>query len=127
MSDAIFIAAPPNTTWPLDLTDFEGSLQTHWSDVHVTPRHAPATNEDYLAFELDLEGERRHGAYFDHRYLLLEDGTPALWADTIAWFLGLLPTDAQVVCMTEAVPQPIPMPRQASADQVIAVLDSLGT
>jgi hypothetical protein len=44
---------------------------------------------------------------------------------TIVWFLSLLPTDAQVVCMTEAVPQPIPMPRQADTEQIAAVLESL--
>jgi hypothetical protein len=127
MSDAIFIAAPPNTTWPLDLTGFDGPLRTRWPAVHTEIRQAPVNNEDYLAFELDLDSERRHGAYFDRRYLLLEDGAPAFWADTIAWFLSLLPTDAQVVCMTEAVPQPIPMPRQAGAEQIVAVLEALGS
>lgn len=127
MSDAIFIAAPPNTTWPLDLNGFESPLRARWPEVHTVVRQAPATDDDYLAFELDLAGERRHGAYFDRRYLLLEDGTPALWADTIAWFLSLLPTEAQVVCMTEAVPQPVPMPRRADAEQITAVLESLGS
>lgn len=125
MSDAIFIAAPPNTTGPLDLAGFERELRARWSEVHTAARQAPATNEDYLAFELDLDGEGRHGAYFDHRYLLLEDGTPAFWADSIAWFLSLLPIDAQVVCMAESAPQPTPMPRQADPGQITTVLESL--
>lgn len=127
MTDSIFVAAAPPTTWPLDLASVDSQLRARWPEVGTAVRHAPATSEDYLAFELDLDGERRHGAYFDHKYLLLEDGTPTFWADTIVWFLTLLPGDAQVVCMTEAVPEPIPMPRHADADQVISVLASPGS
>lgn len=126
MADSIFVAAAPPNTWPLDLPNFDGRVRARWPEAHTAVRHAPATNDDYLAFEVDLDGERRHGAYFDRKYLLLEDGTPKFWAETITWFLSLLPADAQVVCMTEAVPEPIPMPRHASADQVTAVLESLG-
>jgi hypothetical protein len=127
MTDSIFVAAAPPTTWPLDLAGLDSQLRARWPEVHTAVRHAPATSEDYLAFEVDLDGERRHGAYFDHKYLLLEDGTPKFWADTIVWFLALLPGDAQVVGMTEAVPEPIPMPRHADADQVISVLESPGS
>jgi hypothetical protein len=126
MSDGIFIAASPNTLWPLEIDGFEGRVRTRWPDVRTETRHAPTSDEDYLAFELDIDGERRHGAYFDRRCLLLEDGTAAFWADTIAWFLSLLPTDAQVVCMTEAVARPIPMSRHADAAQIVTVLESLG-
>lgn len=126
MADSIFIAAAPSTTWPLDMTGLGGQLRSRWPEIHMTARHAPATNDDYLAFELDLDGGRRHGAYFDRKYLLLEDGTPKFWAETITWFLSLLPADARVVCMTEAVPEPIAMPRHADADHVTAVLGSLG-
>lgn len=126
MADSIFVAAAPPTSWPLDLTSLEGQLRSRWPEARTAVRHSPATNEDYLAFEVDLDGERRHGAYFDHQHLLLEDGTPTFWAETITWFLALLPGDAQVVCMTEAVPEPIPMPRHADVDHVISVLESLG-
>jgi hypothetical protein len=127
MADSLFVAAAPPTGWPLDLAGLESQLRTRWPEAHTAVRHSPATDEDYLAFEIDLDGERRHGAYFDHKYLLLEDGTPRFWADTIVWFLALLPRDAQIVCMTEGVPEPIPMPRYADADQVTSVLESLGT
>lgn len=126
MADSIFVAAAPATTWPLDMAGLASQLRTRWPEVHTSTWHSPATDENYLAFELDLDGECRHGAYFDHRYLLLEDGTPKFWVETITWFLSLLPGDAQVVCMTEAVPEPILMPRHAGADQVVSVLASLG-
>jgi hypothetical protein len=50
---------------------------------------------------------------------------PEFWAETISWFLALLPDDAEVVCMTEAVPEPVPMPRHADPDQIVSVLESL--
>jgi hypothetical protein len=124
-SDTIFIAAAPATTWPLDLTGFGERLRDRWPEVRLTARPALAPNHGRLAFELDIDGERRHGTYFDRRYLVLEDGTPRFWAETIAWFLALLPADAQVVCLTEAVPEPVPLRRDADADQVVAVLESL--
>jgi hypothetical protein len=125
MTGSIFVAAAPMTTWPLTMATFASRLRGRWPAVHTSARHAAATNHDYLAFELDLDGERRHGAYFDGRYLVLSDGTPKFWAETITSFLALLPANAQVVCMTETVPEPIRLPRQATTDQVIAVLDSL--
>jgi hypothetical protein len=109
------------------MASLESQLRTRWPEVHTAARHSSATDEDYLAFELDLDGERRHGSYFDRKYLLLEDGTPTFWAETITWFLALLPSDAHVVCMTDAVPEPIPMPRHANADQVVSALALLGT
>ena len=76
MADSIFVAAAPATTWLLDMAGLASQLRTRWPEVHTSTWHSPATDENYLAFELDLDGECRHGAYFDHRYLLLEDGTP---------------------------------------------------
>jgi hypothetical protein len=125
MAGSIFVAAAPPTTWPLDMAGLEGQLRARWPEVHTAARHSSATEVDYLAFEADLAGERRHGAYFEHMYLLLEDGTPEFWAETISWFLALLPDDAEVVCMTEAVPEPVPMPRHADPDQIVSVLESL--
>jgi hypothetical protein len=126
MRDGIFIAAAPGSTWPLSLDSFAARLRARWADVVTVARHAAATNQDYLAFEVDLEGERRHGSFFDGRYLVLEDGTPSFWADTMAWFLSLLPVDASVVCMTESVPEPVPLARQASSAEIVAVLESIG-
>lgn len=127
MTDTIFIAAPQDTTWPLELGGFERQLRTRWSDVHTWTRHNAITDQDFLSFEMDMAGERRHGAYFDRHLLVLEDGTPDFWTDTIAWFLSLLPVDAEVVCMTETVPEPVPMPRRADPRQIVAVLESLGS
>ncbi len=59
MPDGIVIAAPPNTTWPLDAAGFRRALRTRWSHVHTAARHASATSQTYVAFELDLDGQRR--------------------------------------------------------------------
>lgn len=125
MRTTIFIAAPPGGTWPLAMGGFEVELRSRWPEVWTARRTSAITSEEYLAFEIDIEGESRHGAYFDHRSLHLQDGTPEFWADTIVWFLSLLHRDAGVVCMTEHAPEPTSLARDATADQIVAVLDAL--
>jgi hypothetical protein len=58
--------------------------------------------------------------------LILCDGPPELWADTIVWFLSQLPSDAAVVAMVESSPEQIaPVPRTADPAAVRDLLDQL--
>jgi hypothetical protein len=43
------------------------------------------------------------GCYFVNQNLTLKAGTIEEWADTIAWFLNLLPADNPTICLLEAV------------------------
>lgn len=126
MHDAIYIAAPPGTTWPLDLDTLDQRLQEYLPDLRAYLKHAPVTDKDYLDFETTLAGEPRHGTYFDRSHLILRDGPPAFWAATIAWFLSLLPQDTQAVAMLEANPEHLaPIPTAATAEQIQDLLETL--
>jgi hypothetical protein len=127
VNDAIYIAAPPGTTWPLDLDALDQRLQERFPDLRAFLKHAPVRDQHYLDFQTTLEGLPRHGSYFDRTHLILRDGPPQLWADTIAWFLSLLPEDAEAVAMLETNPEHLAaLPRTASAEQISVLLEELG-
>ncbi|MFF4751471.1 hypothetical protein ACWD5R_05530 [Streptomyces sp. NPDC002514] len=82
--------------------------------------------EFVLDFQLDLEGMTRTVSYYDHSNLILGDGDPEFWADTIVWFLGLLPADADAVAMVEVNPEhTAPIPPRADAETIHALLEGL--
>lgn len=126
MNDAIYIAAPPGTTWPLDLDTLDQRLQERFADLRAFLKHAPVRDQDYLEFQTTLEGLPRHGSYFDRTHLILRDGPPSLWADTVVWFLSLLPADAEAVVMLETNPEHVaPLSRTAGPEQISALLEEL--
>jgi hypothetical protein len=126
VNDAIYIAAPPGTHWPLDLDTLDLRLQERFPDLRAFLKHAPVRDQDYLDFQTTLEGLPRHGTYFDRTHLILRDAPASLWAETIAWFLSLLPPDAEAVAMLETNPEhTAPMPRTATPEQITALLDEL--
>lgn len=124
-NERIIVAAEPGTDWPLSLTDFADQLRGRWPDARTWVRHSPVTDGDYVAFEVGVAEQSRSGAYFEHRQLDLSDGTPEDWADTIAWFLRLLPATSQPVCLLAAVPEPTPLPRTSSPTEIAAILNDL--
>ncbi|MDQ0761001.1 hypothetical protein [Streptomyces canus] len=125
MQDAIFVAAPPGTVWPLTLGEFETRILVRYPEALCTAKHEPIRGQDYLAFEIDLDGERRHGSYFDRSHLILQDAPPAFWADTVVWFLGLLPPGTPAVAMIETNPDTAPIPPGAGAEDVRLLLEAL--
>ncbi|MFJ5927653.1 hypothetical protein ACIQF6_34165 [Kitasatospora sp. NPDC092948] len=126
--NAIYIAAPEGTTWPLSGQDVERRLETRFPDVQTWHKYAPVSRSAYIDFEIDIDGERRHGSYFDHRHLILRDAEPQFWADTVAWFLGLLPPGTNAVAMVESNPDEIrPVPAAATTRQIADLLDSLAS
>jgi hypothetical protein len=52
-------------------------------------------------FDVLVDGMPRGGNYSVGHTLVVDDGTPAEWAHTLAWFLSLLPPDSGVVAMAE--------------------------
>ncbi|MFJ1796573.1 hypothetical protein [Kitasatospora griseola] len=124
--DAIYIAAPEGTTWPLAGQDIERLLEARFPDVRIQHKYAPVSRANYTDFEMTVDGEVRHGSYFDHRHLILRDGTPELWADDIVWFLGLLPPGTPAVAMVESNPDTIPaIPPAATVHEIRELLDGL--
>jgi hypothetical protein len=53
------------------------------------------------------------------------NGEPALWADTIVWFLRQVPIQTSRVAMVEANPETVPIPPGADVDTVREMRDSL--
>jgi hypothetical protein len=123
--DKIYIAAPEGTSWPLDLDTAEARLRDRFPDIVTSRRTAPASGQDVLSFDVTIEGTPRHGIYVDGGNLTLSDGTPADWADTISWFLSLLPAGTPAFVMTEQNPRPTPIPAATSADSIRDLLDGL--
>jgi len=132
-TEGIFIAAQEGTEWPLTLNEFSDHLCKRWPDVRLLTHHSPVTNKDYLSFQV----RRPHSIYADHfplygcyfvnQHLALEEGTIEEWADTIAWFLTLLPEDSPTVCLLEAVFIPTPLPNTSSPEEVAAILNELNS
>ncbi|MBB5159086.1 hypothetical protein [Saccharopolyspora phatthalungensis] len=125
MQDGIFIAAPQGHPWEVSLDQVEGWLRERFPQALIFRERTRSSRVEYLDFECAIEGETRHGAFFERSHLLLNDGSPSFWADFIVWFLGRLPTGSQAVGMLEAVPEPRPLPTDATPDQVIAFFDDL--
>jgi hypothetical protein len=125
MSDKLVIAATPGTTWPLDLDTAETKIRERFPGV-VTSRHIGATTGlEYVSFDVEIDDMMRHGIYVDGGNLTLSDGTPADWADTIAWFLSLLPPGTEAVALSEQNGELAYIPPNASAEQLQSILDRL--
>jgi hypothetical protein len=125
MRTTIFLSPPEGDTWPLAVDAAEPLFRDRWPGINpIRGEGHPATRR-LLDFDLHLNGDRVSVVFQDGGPLVLNDGTPAQWAETIAWFLSLLPADASVVTMTEYNPTPVPLDRNASADNVRRLLDSL--
>jgi hypothetical protein len=65
MSDTIFIAAPEGASWSLTREEMEARIRARWPNAHTAMKSIPVTGADYVAFEVDIDGFRRHGMYVD--------------------------------------------------------------
>jgi hypothetical protein len=123
VSEGIFVGAPQGQRWPLSIDDAETQLRARFPDAILQRRTSGVTGEPYLSFTVDLaDGMPRHGVYAEGRNLALSDGTPADWADTIAWFIRLLPAGTPMLAMVEANPTPVPIPEGTSTPDTIRQL-----
>lgn len=125
-TERIIIAPAEGSEWPLSIADFAARLRERMPDAHTTTQRLPGPDGDpYYTFQFGQPGGRRHGAYFERHNLSLSDGTIEDWADTIAWFLRLLPESTPTVCALEAVPIPTAMPTRSTPEQITAILNEL--
>ena len=127
MYTTIHILAPEGTRWPLDMAIFGSQLSVRIPGVSIRgPKQTSVGGVDYVPFEGEIAGEVRHGLYAAGTQLILEDGSPEFWSDTIVWFLDLLPPGSRVMAMVEVNPQEIaPIPAGADAATIEAVLNRL--
>lgn len=124
-TERIIIAPDEGSAWPLSLADFAERLRERIPDVHMSIKHSASTDGDYYRFQFGAPGQLRYGTYFEHHHLGLSAGTIEDWADTIAWFLRLLPERTRTVGLLEAVPIPTPLPSRSTPQQIVAILNGL--
>lgn len=127
MQDSIFIAAPQGTSWPLALETFGTRFEQQWPEARIfPPERGGASNEDYINFQVTLDGQLRTGSYFDRSTLILRDGPPQVWAETITWFLRLLPAGTPAVAMCESNPEEVrPIPANSDTETIRRLLEAL--
>ena len=127
MSSTLYIVAPEGRPWPIGLDAAEASLREHWPTASVKRVVSAVNGKPYLSFDVQLNGIARWGTYAasDVTCLSLSDADPAGWADTIVWFLGLLPAGSTALAAVAENPKMIPLPPTASAQDVREAFERL--
>lgn len=124
-SERIIIAAAPGTEWPLTLSEFEQRIRADRPGVRTQMKRLAGTDRAYVDFEIGDGANTRTGAYYENNHFDLSDDTPDFWADIIAWFLSLLPPDAQIMGFLEAVPEPRQLPHDSTPQQIVTIFNEL--
>ena len=124
-SSSLYLVAPEDQPWPIGLDTAEASLREHWPAARITRQVSAVNGSSYLSFDVTVNGAPRWGTYSDRTGLSLSEGSPADWADTIAWFLTLLPAGSTALAMAEENPQLTPLPANAAAPFVREVYERL--
>jgi hypothetical protein len=123
MWEKLYIVAAEGTTWPLDLDTVEREFRRRFPGCVLSRRRGAASGKDYVSFDLDVDG-MRHGIYVDGGNLTLSGGSPEAWADTVAWFLALLPADSSAVAVA-TWPFVVTVDVGATREQIRQMLDQL--
>jgi hypothetical protein len=109
----------------LDLDLIESHLRTRFPQARIRRRRGAATQVEYVRFDTEIAGLRRQGMCFDRGGIVVSDGSPEDWADTLSWYLPLLPSDAPVVAMTEHNQDLTPIPSDATPTQIQQVFEQM--
>jgi hypothetical protein len=117
MDEGLFLGTPPGQSWPLTATALEEQLRQRFPGAFTRRATSGVTGAEALDFEVPLaDGDTHGGSYTETGVLALTDGPPHLWADTMVWFLRLLPPTEPVYAMREDNPTPTPLPTEARTD-----------
>jgi hypothetical protein len=121
MSGTLYFGPGPGASWPLTIAAVEAALQQRFPSARFVHRTMPTNQQPYLRFELDPgDGELRKGTFGSNGVLSLSDGTPEVWAGTIAWYLSLLPPATSVYAFVEeSSTDPSPVPETVTAPEAI--------
>ncbi|GIH03951.1 hypothetical protein Rhe02_20180 [Rhizocola hellebori] len=121
----LYVAAPEGQTWPIDLDDAEASIRRRWPNARFERPSSAVTGGSYLSFDVVVGGMPRYGTYVSRSHLTLSQGSPQDWAETIVWFLQLLPPGTPALAMAEDNPELEPVPSGASVQDVIDLYERL--
>jgi hypothetical protein len=125
MRTTIFLSPPEGDTWPLDVAAAEPLFRDRWPSISPMRGTGHPASRQSIDFHVKLADQTVSVVYQDAGPLVLNDGTPEEWADTIVWFLNLLPAGTSVVTMTDFNPSPVPLDRTAGGDYIRRLLDTL--
>lgn len=123
MRTTIYLSAPEGQRWRLDADTVEERIQHRWPQVAVRRTTGRATGSERLSCAIDLGEQEGRLVYQQGGPLVLDDGEPGEWSDTIAWFLAMLPAGSGTVAMTGHNRAVVPVARGATADQIRDLLD----
>jgi len=115
---SIYVVAPQGRPWPLDLSSAEERLRQHWPSAHITRQVSLVNNAAYLSFDVKINGRARWGTLQPELCLSLAEGSPADWAETIAWFVNQLPPGSTALAAMDENPDLAPIPPGSSADDL---------
>jgi hypothetical protein len=117
MDEGLFLGAPPGHAWPLPAVTLQARLRERYPDAPLRLTDSAVTSATALDFEIPLaDGDTHGGSYSETGVLALSDGSPQLWAETMTWFLGLIPPTEPVFAMREDNPTPAALPAEARTD-----------
>jgi len=123
--DDLYAIPPKDATWSMDLPTAEAHVRDRWPDAILSRRQNVVTGAEYLSFKVIIDDETRGGICFDQGGIELSDGSPADWADTLAWYQSLLPPGATLVAMTEHNQNLTPFPDDATPTQIQQLYERL--
>lgn len=113
--------AEDESSFPLSATGLAAALTQRFPDVQLVDYGNPINGHGILRFQAEVAGMSRHGTFNSEGYLALSDGTPEDWAETIAWYLTLLPRGTVLFGLVEESPTgPTPLPADVSTPEQIA-------
>jgi hypothetical protein len=122
-NSTLYLAAPEGKSWPIDLEAAEGHFRHRWPDAYMSRQVSAVTGQPYLTFDL-VNGLR--GIYSAHTHCLsLSEGSPEDWAETIVWFLSLLPKGVPVVAMADGDFRLVPVGPAASVPEIKELYERL--
>jgi len=101
-------------------------MQERWPTAAVRRHVSAATDRPYLSFDVAIGGLQLRGTYSEHPHCLtLSEGRPQDWAETIVWFLSLLPNGLPAVAMAEGDFRLVPIPPGASVQEIRELYERL--
>ncbi len=103
--------------WALNADQLIPAIEERWPDAEI---HAPHQGANVLEFTFIRDGRWFTFDYHPvQQFLAFRDQDPLLVsAEVVRWFLDLMGPDVPVVYFDELGPDPIPVPRDATAEEI---------
>ncbi len=122
----MYLVAAEGTSWPIDLRTAESHFRQRWPAALVGLHTSAVTSHPYVTFAVVIGATQLHGTYTEHPHCLsLSHGGPQDWAETLVWFLTLLPRNVPVMAMADGDFRLVPVPLGASVQDIAELYERL--